>query len=388
MDVLDAEVQQGEQDDDGLLLVPGDIVGNRQLIDIVEAEDLFELQSNQREAVAVVALASVEHARDAADVAKVELDVLVLRAACRQDDRILRQRLCELCIVVAALHAAVAARHDDELLDGTALDGLDDLVRKREDLLMREAADNRSLLELFRCRALLCHLDDGREVLRAIGFRLDVRATREADRTRREDTRLVALFRRHEAVRRQQHRAAKCLEFLFLLPPGVAVVAREVVVFLEERIVMRWQHLAVRVDIDARALRLLQEHFEVSEVMAGNQDGRILADAEIDLRDLGVAVMLRVRLVKERHRLNAPLARLERQRRQVVSRKAVIEQLCKRGLEERINRLILFVKRIRVFEIRREALEAVRDELAQAAHVLVLCREHADVIGRGLGIKR
>ena len=252
---------------------------------------------------------------------------------------------------------------------------------------MREAADNRSLLELFRCRALLRHLDDGREVLRAIGFRLDVRATREADRTRREDTRLVALFRRHEAVR-QQHRAAKCLEFLFLLPPGVAVVAREVVVFLEERIVMRWQHLAVRVDIDARALRLLQEHFEVSEVMAGDEDRRILAHADVDLRDLWIAVVLRVRLVEERHRLDAPLARLERQRRQVVSRKAVIEQLCKRGLEECINRLILFVKRIRVFEIRREALEAVRDELAQAAHVLVLCREHADVIGRGLGIKR
>ncbi len=52
--------------------------------------------------------------------------------------------------------------------------------------------------------------------------------------------------------------------------------------------------------------------------MAGNQDGRILADAEIDLRDLGVAVMLRVRFVKKRHRLNAPLARFERQRRQVI----------------------------------------------------------------------
>ena len=49
---------------------------------------------------------------------------------------------------------------------------------------------------------------------------------------------------------------------------------------------------------------------------------------------------------------------------------------------------ILFVEGICMLEVSREALEAVRDELAQAAHVLVLCREHADVIGRGLGIKR
>ena len=92
VDVLDAEVQQGQQDDDGLLLVPSDVEDKRQLVDVIKTEDFLELERDQREAVGVVALASIEDARDAADVAEVHLDVLVLRAASRQDDRILRLR--------------------------------------------------------------------------------------------------------------------------------------------------------------------------------------------------------------------------------------------------------------------------------------------------------
>ena len=116
----------------------------------------------------------------------VHLDVLVLRAASRQDDRILRQSLGELCVVLTALHAAIAASHDDELLDGTALDGLDNLVGHGEALLVCETADDLALLELLRCLALLGHLDDSAEVLRAIILCLDVRAARESDSARRE----------------------------------------------------------------------------------------------------------------------------------------------------------------------------------------------------------
>ncbi len=253
---------------------------------------------------------------------------------------------------------------------------------------MREAADDLSLLELLRCGALLRHLDERREILRAIRTRLDVRAAREADSARREHAVLVAVLRRHEAVRREQHGATERLELLFLLPPGVAVVADEVVVLLERRIVVRRQHFAVRIDVDARALRLLEEHLEVVQVVAGDEDGGGLAHAELHLRDLGVAEVLRVRLVECRHALDAPFARLERERRQIFCGERIIEQLRERLLQERIDVLALLAEHVRMVEVRCEALDAVRDELAQAADVLVRRREHADIAGLCLRVER
>ena len=49
VDILHAEVEQSEENDDGLLLVPRDVVGNRQIVDVIQAEHLFELQRDQRE---------------------------------------------------------------------------------------------------------------------------------------------------------------------------------------------------------------------------------------------------------------------------------------------------------------------------------------------------
>lgn len=45
-DVFDAQIEQREQHDHGLLLEPGDVIGNRQVVDVVQAEDLFELEGD------------------------------------------------------------------------------------------------------------------------------------------------------------------------------------------------------------------------------------------------------------------------------------------------------------------------------------------------------
>jgi len=46
MDILHAKAQQSEKHDDGLLLIPGNVESNRQIIDISSSEDLFELQGH------------------------------------------------------------------------------------------------------------------------------------------------------------------------------------------------------------------------------------------------------------------------------------------------------------------------------------------------------
>ena len=160
MDILHTKVQQCQQHNDSLLLIPCNVERDRKIIDIVKSEDLLELQGDQRKRVGIVALACVKHTRDSIDIAKVQLVVLVLCAACSQDDNILRQLLCKLCIVLSGLHTAIAACHDDKLTDRAGLDRIDDLVRQRKHLLMCETADNASGLDFLRRLAGLCLLND------------------------------------------------------------------------------------------------------------------------------------------------------------------------------------------------------------------------------------
>ena len=259
-------MEQGKQNDNRLLFIPRDVVHHGQLVHIVKTEHFLQLQCDEGKRVGIVALPRIKHTRNAADVAEILLDVLVLRAARRQDHRILRQCLSEVRIVLTRLHTAVAARHHDELFDRAALDGLDYLVRHSKDLLMGKPANDLARLQLRRRCTLLRALDDRREILLAV-HEGNMCATLHTDRRRREETVLVAVLRRHNAVRRHEDRPVELLELLLLLPPRIAIVADEIVVLLELWIVVRRNHLAVRVDIDARPLRLLEETLEILEIM-------------------------------------------------------------------------------------------------------------------------
>ena len=103
VDILHAQVQQGQQHDDRLLLIPGDVVDNRQVVDVVQAEDLLQLQGNDSQGVGVVALTGIQYTGNAADVTQRQLVVLVLGAAGGEDDRVLGQGLGKLGVVVPAL---------------------------------------------------------------------------------------------------------------------------------------------------------------------------------------------------------------------------------------------------------------------------------------------
>ena len=49
VDILDTQVQQSQQYDNSLLLIPCDVVNNGQVVDVVQAEDLLQLQGNDRQ---------------------------------------------------------------------------------------------------------------------------------------------------------------------------------------------------------------------------------------------------------------------------------------------------------------------------------------------------
>ena len=140
---------------------------------------------------------------------------------------------------------------------------------------------------------------------------------------------------------------------------------------------MSRQHLRVGVHVDTRSVRLLQQHLKVAQVVAGNEDSRIAAHAKVHLRDLGVAVCGRVRLVEKRHPRDAELARFERKRDEIVHGKRIIERRRKCALDERIDRFVVLHQRVRVLRVRRQALQPVGDQFPQRPHVLVLRCQNA-----------
>ena len=315
MDVLHAEAEQGEQDDDGLLLVPSDVVGDGQLVHVVQAKHFLQLQGDEGQRIAVVALSSVQNARNTVDVAKTEFVVLVFGATCREDNAIFRKCFGEVGVVLAALHATVTASHNHKLADGAALDGFHHLVGEGKHLLVGEATYNLARLDLLRGLAGLGQGDDLAEVLLAVGIGGDVLPAWEARAVGGEHAVFVGRSgrRRYDAVGGEQNRAVEALELLALLPPSVAVVALQVAVLFQFRIIMRRQHLAVRVDVDARVLALFEQLLDVVEVVAADEDARTVAHADVHLRDFGVAVGGGVGFVEQGHGFHAVFAGLERQ---------------------------------------------------------------------------
>ena len=115
--------------------------------------------------------------------------------------------------------------------------------------------------------------------------------------------------------------------------------------------------------------------------MARDQDARVLAHAEVNLRDFRVAVSLRVRRVEQSHAVDAELTRLKGESRQLLSRLTVVEQARECRLDECIDGLVLLIEGVGVLDIGSEALEAVRRELAQAADILIFRGENANLLG-------
>ena len=81
-------------------------------------------------------------------------------------------------------------------------------------------------------------------------------------------------------------------------------------VLFELRIVVGRQHFSVGVDIHPRALRLLQKHFQIPQVVAGNKDAGIWPDPKLHLGNLGIPKGRGIGLVQQGHGLHPLLPRL------------------------------------------------------------------------------
>ena len=263
MDIFHAQVQEGQQHDDSLLLIPGNVVGDGQLVDVRKTEDLLQLQSDDGQRVGIVALACVQHPGNAADLAKPQLVEAVLCAACGQDYRVCRERFGEIRIVAAAFCPAVAASHDHKLTDGAGFHRFHHLVSQGQHLGVGEAADDLPALQLHGRLAALRALDQDGEILSPFRVCADMGAAGIPRGPGGVEPVLIAVAGRHDTVGGHEDGAPEGLEFLLLLPPGVPVIAREMGILFKGRIVMGRQHLRVGVYVYAGSRRLLQQHFQI-----------------------------------------------------------------------------------------------------------------------------
>ena len=105
----------------------------------------------------------------------------------------------------------------------------------------------------------------------------------------------------------------------------------------------------MRIDIDALPCRLLQKHFQITQVMAGNENARIVADAQFDFRYLRISVGGRVRLVQQCHAVHTVFTSLQDQRRQCIRIKRIIKCLGQGRLDESVNFSIVLHEGICMF---------------------------------------
>ncbi|KAF5031617.1 hypothetical protein DSECCO2_625860 [anaerobic digester metagenome] len=64
---------------------------------------------------------------------------------------------------------------------------------------------------------------------------------------------------------------------------------------------MSRQHFAVCVHIDAGSFSLLEQVFEVAQVVATDKDSRIVTGSNVHLSDFRIAIGARVGFVEQRH---------------------------------------------------------------------------------------
>ena len=125
-----------------------------------------------------------------------------------------------------------------------------------------------------------------------IGVGFDMFPTRETRRVHRKHAVFVVGFwrRRHDTVSCKHDRTIKCAELFFLFPPCVAVVSNQMLIFFQFGIIVRGQHFAVGVHVNARSFGLFQQVFDVVQVVSRNQNAWVFAHADVHFGYNGVAI--------------------------------------------------------------------------------------------------
>ena len=175
----------------------------------------------------------------------------------------------------------------------------------------------------------------------------------------------------YDTVGGEDNRTVEGGKLLALLPPRITIVTCKVSVFLECRIIMSRQHLAVRVDIHTRTLGLAQQFLQIVQIMSADQDTRILAHSDVHFRNLRMTVRFRMCPVEQCHHLYAHGTCFQCQCRQFGHGKIPHGGLAECPLQERMNTLVLISQTDGMIVIGRHSLQSVEHQFLKRPLVWV-----------------
>ena len=201
---------------------------------------------------------------------------------------------------------------------------------------MGESAYDRTAFDFFRRGAGLRLGDDAGEIFDFTVFTFDMLASRVTCGAGCPESVLIAVLRRYDAVCGHEDRTVEGFELFLLLPPCISIVSGEVLVLLKERIVVRREHLGVGIDIHTASFSLVEKHFQIFQVVSGNQNSRVLPHTDVYGSDFRIAVSCGICLIEKSHAFHACFTGLKGQLYQVVYGKAVIQCCGKRLLNESV----------------------------------------------------
>ena len=150
-------------------------------------------------------------------------------------------------------------------------------------------------------------------------------------------------------------------------------------ILFKARVAVRGQHLAVRIDVDALALRLLEQALQVVQVVAGNHDERSLFHRQRHGGRLWRAVGLRVGLVEQRHAAVVFLADLQHKGEQVIHAPVLADGKQCLG-KKAVDLAVRIAQHHRVVGVRRHAADTEQDKRLETADVLVRRPEPRDIV--------
>ena len=122
-----------------------------------------------------------------------------------------------------------------------------------------------SMFDFRRRLTFLCTFYDFRKIFFAVNAFGNMVCARHTYNTGSVDSIHVCCLgsRRHYTIGCKQEHTIKCLEFINLLPPRIAIITGEMRIFLEKRIALRRKHLGMGIDIHTLSSRLFKQLFKI-----------------------------------------------------------------------------------------------------------------------------
>jgi len=253
-------VQQGQKNGNRFLLVPADIKGDRQFINITEAEHFFQFKGNNGQGITVIALSGIQNSWDSTDIAEVQFIISVFGTSSSKDNGIFGELLSHFGKIVSSFLTTVTSCHNDKSFNGTGFNRSNNFIRESQYLMMGKSTDNFSGFQLQRCLAVFSKGNDLWKIFGRTGYWVwNLYGTGIGNHTSCKNPVQIGIFIFYgdNAVGGHEDGSIERLKIFILMPPGTTIIPLEMRIFFKGGVIIGRQHFTMSIDIHSGPFGLL-----------------------------------------------------------------------------------------------------------------------------------